>query len=95
MHRMILCEGITDAILLSYFLCKKFGWKFLKDSKSTIRFNITKHNQILNWYQHPEYEKIQLGIWGTGGLENIPNVYPLLFNRTMCALLAVRPDSVV
>ena len=30
MNKLILCEGATDAILLSYYLEKIVGWKFCK-----------------------------------------------------------------
>ena len=30
MNKIILCEGETDAILLSYYLDKVAGWKFCK-----------------------------------------------------------------
>ena len=30
MNKIILCEGETDAILLSYYLDKVSGWKFCK-----------------------------------------------------------------
>jgi len=31
MKRVILCEGKTDAILISYFLIKSFGWTYIKE----------------------------------------------------------------
>ena len=32
MNNLILCEGETDAILLSYYLQRTCGWRFVKKS---------------------------------------------------------------
>lgn len=34
MNRVLLCEGVTDAILLSYYLEKVPGWKYCKGPKN-------------------------------------------------------------
>lgn len=34
MNKLILCEGKTDAILLSYYLEKVAGWKYTTKSPS-------------------------------------------------------------
>ena len=36
MNKIILCEGETDAILLSYYLGKLAGWKFCKKAPASI-----------------------------------------------------------
>ena len=36
MNKIILCEGETDAILLSYYLGKVAGWKFCKKPPANI-----------------------------------------------------------
>ena len=58
MKRIILCEGKTDAILISYFLERKFGWSYIKWSriKKNMKnwFQINQGNEVLNWYNHPK-----------------------------------------
>lgn len=50
MKKIILCEGKTDAIILSYFLGKQYNWEYKKLSKSQIKifpkFNFA-HNESL------------------------------------------------
>ena len=57
MKNIILCEGKTDAILLSYYLSKVCGWEFL-DKKENRRFKArlssmkidNAGNQNFDWY---------------------------------------------
>ncbi len=66
---MILCEGKTDAILLSYLLIKNFEWEYIKTSKELPHFEIVKNNEEFNWYQHSNGSKC--AIWGVGGFDNL------------------------
>jgi hypothetical protein len=50
MKEIILCEGKTDAILLSYFLIRKFGWKYIKEQ--VVRLPVNNENEVLNWYRN-------------------------------------------
>ncbi len=73
MKRIILCEGKTDAILISYFLEKCFGWSFSPSHtrKPPVELPVTNpRNEELNWYQHTD--KPELVIWGGGGISQIP-----------------------
>lgn len=70
MKRIILCEGKTDAILISYFLKKVYGWSYTKDM--VIRLPVKRDNEVLNWYSHPEKPGQELVIWGVGGIEQLP-----------------------
>ena len=36
MNSVILCEGGTDAVLLSYYLNKVSGWEFCKKAQSIL-----------------------------------------------------------
>ncbi len=73
MKRIILCEGKTDAILISYFLKKRFGW--LHISERPVKLPVANaRNEELNWYQHSERAGIgqELAIWGVGGISQMP-----------------------
>ncbi|MDD1475219.1 hypothetical protein MEO41_28720, partial [Dolichospermum sp. ST_sed4] len=80
MKKIILCEGKTDAILLSYFLIKKFGWQFIRGQVFGLPSN--KDNEVLNWYRHPEDPYQELAIWGVGGISEIPSKLNEVVNRT-------------
>lgn len=75
MKTLILCEGKTDAIILSYFLSKKYNWKHVSNRemnkskyKDIIRFQINE-NQSCCLYENGE--KLLL-IYACGGIEEIP-----------------------
>ena len=36
MNKLILCEGMTDAVLLSYYLDKVAGWKFCRKAPKEV-----------------------------------------------------------
>jgi len=66
MKKIILCEGKTDAILLSYFLIRRFGWEYIKGQ--IVGLPINKENEVLNWYRNSKYPDQELAIWGVGGI---------------------------
>ena len=37
MNKLILCEGETDAILLSYYLGRTCGWRYVKNSPAGVK----------------------------------------------------------
>ena len=51
MNKIILCEGETDAILLSYYLGKVAGWKFCKKPPANIAIKPDAFEQSVNWYE--------------------------------------------
>lgn len=72
MKRIILCEGKSDAILLSYFL-GIWGWTHFKDSnKKMPGLPPIDDNEEFSWYSHPQKPSRELAIWGVGGIDNIP-----------------------
>lgn len=79
MKRMIFCEGKTDAILISYFL-QQLGWSYIK--KKVINFQVDRENEVLNWYAHPEKPEGEVGIWGCGGIDEIPVKLKAAIERT-------------
>jgi hypothetical protein len=86
MKRIIICEGKTDAILLSYFLIKKYGWQYEKKEdtrlKKDIGFQIENDNEELNWYIHTGKPNQELAIWGVGGIGNISQKLEEAIDRT-------------
>ena len=52
MNKLILCEGETDAILLSYYLQHTCGWTYSKRAPPGINIKADKiHGESANWYQ--------------------------------------------
>lgn len=80
MKRIILCEGKTDAILISYFLERRFGWSYTR--KRLIGLPVYQDNEVLNWYSHPRKPDQELAIWGVGGIEQLPVKLGHVINRT-------------
>ncbi len=71
MNSIILCEGRTDAILLSYYLGKVYGWNYSKKGpKEYIKIEADQ-NQEINWYKK---DNDYLMIFGVGGKDNFKNV---------------------
>ncbi len=68
---IIICEGKTDAILISYFLEKQYGIKFTK-ANPPVDLPVQHKNQTLNWYSKNEDIKPSIAIFGAGGIDNIP-----------------------
>ena len=52
MNKLILCEGETDAILLSYYLGRTCGWRYVKNSPAGVKIQADKTcGESVNWYQ--------------------------------------------
>ena len=68
MKSIILCEGKTDAILLSYYLGKVVEWNFNKNLTKRVALPIKNwQNEEVNVYTKGENELI---IWAVGGQSN-------------------------
>lgn len=72
MSKLILCEGKTDAILLSYYLRKIAGWNFTKKGPGGVNLQPPKDNESINWYKK---DKDYLLICGVGGKNNFGNFF--------------------
>jgi hypothetical protein len=68
MNKLILCEGATDAILLSYYLNKVSGWTFCNKPPKDIAIRAEDHNHSINWYKKGDD---RLLICGVGGKDNM------------------------
>lgn len=52
MNKLILCEGKTDAILLSYYLERMRGWKYTRKSPKGLDIKVNEEiGESANWYQ--------------------------------------------
>lgn len=71
MNSIILCEGRTDAILLSYYLCKVYGWCYSNKPPKAYSRVEAGENQEINWYKRKDD---YLMIYGVGGKDNFGNV---------------------
>ena len=49
MNKLILCEGATDAILLSYYLERTAGWKFVRQPPQGVSIRATEQNEEVTW----------------------------------------------
>ena len=72
MNKLILCEGKTDAILLSYYLGRVANWKFAKKGPSGLKIQSPNNNESINWYKKDED---YLLICGVGGKDNFGNFF--------------------
>jgi hypothetical protein len=68
MNKLILCEGATDAILLSYYLGRTAGWKFCKKPPKNLMIKEERIEESINWYEKGDD---RLLICGTGGKDRI------------------------
>lgn len=72
MNKLILCEGETDAILLSYYLGKVSGWRFCKKPPANIAIKSDAFEQSINWYQK---DNDRLLICGVGGKDKMASFF--------------------
>lgn len=66
MYKIIICEGKTDAILVSYYLEKVANWKHISKIKRLPNLSL-QLNDELNWYHNGSS---YLAIWSIGGNSN-------------------------
>ncbi len=78
MIRMILCEGETDAILLSYYLGKVCGWRFAKKPPKGFAIRVDRQRgETVNWYHKTNAVGTEeyLLICSVGGVNNFESFY--------------------
>lgn len=80
MNKLILCEGVTDAILLSYYLEKSAGWVYSKKGPTGVAIKGQNQNESVNWYKNGnDY----LLICGVGGKDNFGNFFESRIKRPL------------
>ena len=72
MNSVILCEGSTDAILLSYYLNKVSGWEFCKRAPEYLDIKQGEFEQSVNWYMRGGD---RLLICGVGGKDKMSSFF--------------------
>lgn len=72
MNSVILCEGSTDAILLSYYLSKVSGWEFCNKAPEHIEIKQSEFDQSINWYKRDDD---RLLICGVGGKDKMTSFF--------------------
>ena len=72
MSKLILCEGKTDAILLSYYLEKTCGWTHKNAPKGLDIKAVEEKDESVYWYCKKDE---QLLICGVGGKDNFGNFF--------------------
>ena len=72
MNKVILCEGMTDAILLSYYLGKVSGWRFSNNAPSGSAIKQEEHNESINWYKKGNDSLL---ICSVGGKDNMAGFF--------------------
>lgn len=75
MNSIILCEGPTDAILLSYYLGKLYGWRYSAEPPSPSIKIAPKSNQEINWYKRGDDSLLIYAVGGKDNFANAINVY--------------------
>ena len=72
MNSLILCEGATDAILLSYYMEKVSGWTYSAKAPAGLNIRSSGGNDSVNWYKRGiDY----LLICGVGGKDNFKRFF--------------------
>jgi len=71
-NRLILCEGKTDAILISYYLAKTAGWQYSRTCPNGLDIKTNKGNEAIKCYvNNNEY----LAICSVGGKDNFGSFF--------------------
>ncbi len=78
MNKLILCEGATDAILLSYYLEKVAGWKYSRKAPNHLEIQQLNDNETVNWYKRDDD---YLLICAVGGKDNFGSFFESRIKR--------------
>lgn len=94
MNKLILCEGATDAILLSYYLGKTAGWKFCRKPPKNIMIKEDRIEESINWYERGDD---RLLICGVGGKDRVKGFFekkikPAIINSDAFERIALMLD---
>ena len=84
MNKIILCEGETDAILLSYYLDKVAGWKFCKKGPADIAIKTDTFEQSANWYQKDEDRLLICAVGGKDTMREQRIIRSRFLTMTRC-----------
>ena len=92
MNKLILCEGKTDAILLSYYLGRTAGWQYVKKGPNGLAIRESNGNESVTWYKRgTDY----LLICGVGGKDNLGNFFDEKIRTPMTASNAFEKIAII
>lgn len=74
MNKLILCEGGSDAIFLSYYLEKTVGYKYCKNGPNNLAIESVDFEQSINWYKK---DNDFLLICGVGGKDRFKEFFEI------------------
>jgi hypothetical protein len=80
MNNLILCEGKTDAILISYYLKRTCGWVECRNNHNPnvdLDFKALEKNQYAYWYKRSNDYLLIFGVGGNANFGNAINEYIL------------------
>ncbi len=80
MTKLILCEGETDAVLLSYYLGRVAGWEYSKKVPNNFNVKPYADNQSVNWYRKDDENLL---ICAVGGKDNFRNFFNKKIKRPL------------
>ena len=96
MRSIILCEGSTDAILLSYYLNKVSGWEFCKKAPEHLNIKQSEFDQSINWYKRDDDRLLICGVGGKDKMSSFfkekilsPMVKADAFSKIVLMLIAI------
>ena len=65
MNKLILCEGATDAILLSYYLERTAGWKFFREPPQGVPLSAEQQlyivGMLMRWMREQMENRVESG----------------------------------
>ena len=94
MNKLILCEGATDAVLLSYYLERRAGWQYSRRAPKNLDIRVNSATETVNWYKRDDD---YLLIGAVGGKDNFENFFKRyidapLFDAAAFGKIAVLTD---
>ena len=94
MNKVILCEGATDAVLLSYYLERRAGWQYSRRAPKDLDIRVNNAAETVNWYKKDDD---YLLIGAVGGKDNFGNFFKQyigapLFDAAAFGKIAVLTD---
>lgn len=92
MNKLILCEGETDAILLSYYLERVAGWAYSKKCPQGLSIRATAQNESVNWYKKDDD---YLLICAVGGKDNFKRFFNEKIRNPLILVNAFEKISIV